>query len=55
MNKRYAIYWISNSTTGATGNGKFVFNTRNEALDYIKSCISEKWQSPYFTYTIVSN
>ena len=54
MNKRYAIYWISNYTR-AKGNGSFVFKTRKSAVDYINSTVSKEYQYPYFTYRFVSN
>ena len=50
----FGLFWTS-TLTGAKGNGKFVFNTHNEALDYINYIILKEYQPPYFTYSIVSD
>ena len=50
----FALFWTS-TLTGAKGNGKFVFNARKEALDFINYIVPKEYQPPYFTYSIVSD
>ena len=41
----FALFWTS-TLTGAKGNGKFVFNARKEALDFINYIVPKEYQPP---------